>query len=629
MYEFKLRDLIAENIEVLEKGLVLIQKEQYIPNNLATKGFIDLLAKDADGKYVLIELKRSKEATREALHEVNKYVEGVKHYFGAKDNEIRVIVASTNWSELLLPFSRFVDDTTISIKGFQISISSESDISVSNIIPLKIVNGRFIAPWHDMCWYYEEKALTEGILSIEQSCAKKEIEDYVILLVKLKQSTIDEMEQQVNDNLKNMCSDLPPYKQHGYIAYFAMQMLSKDQCLYILKNAHEDLGEIQETILDMDDEDALCYLHESVMMIKPMFKSDYYEIGYDAKISQCLNDFEYAPITIKKYGKFARNINLSDEIIIAELRGEDGNTHRRLKETIDLNNKSEVQSLCTNVRKSLEDNSTWKQHILNIVEDLQINFPKTKIEISIFNPSSGIFTIYYTVTKEKGILYIPSYSIIVYNPEPIRMYFGSLEDNGMALELYEIMKKYYDNQLSALLLSATWGGKDNRDLDIVEDLGCTYCSYYCDISEDDRTFYKLKDYRWRKCEETINPIELYSDYLNKKEKLVRQILCKLLPRDNGFMWQSSNSNLYFDEIIKDKQLEISDCYYINPPEKCDLCNFLLAKEKYMVDGIIKETTQCANMCPDCAMDFGEGIGLGKGQLYQNTEKGWLLVSGDK
>lgn len=53
MYESQLRDLIANNIEQLEEGLILLQKEQYIPNSLGTKGFIDLYAKDAQGNHVL------------------------------------------------------------------------------------------------------------------------------------------------------------------------------------------------------------------------------------------------------------------------------------------------------------------------------------------------------------------------------------------------------------------------------------------------------------------------------------------------------------------------------------------------------------------------------------------------
>jgi RecB family endonuclease NucS len=81
--EDEIRDLLANQLEVLEPGLCLIEKEKYIPNPLGTRGFIDLLARDASGHFVLIELKRSDASAREAIHEILKYVEGVKYHLGA------------------------------------------------------------------------------------------------------------------------------------------------------------------------------------------------------------------------------------------------------------------------------------------------------------------------------------------------------------------------------------------------------------------------------------------------------------------------------------------------------------------------------------------------------------------
>ena len=116
MKESALRDLIAQKISQLKPGLTLLQKEQYIPGEPGTKSFIDLYARDENGRHVLIELKRSNTAARQALHEVSKYVEQVKQHFGAKDSEIFAIIASTEWGELLLPFSRFCEDAGFSIE---------------------------------------------------------------------------------------------------------------------------------------------------------------------------------------------------------------------------------------------------------------------------------------------------------------------------------------------------------------------------------------------------------------------------------------------------------------------------------------------------------------------------------
>ena len=71
MKESALRDLIAQKISQLKPGLTLLQKEQYIPGKHGTKSFIDLYARDEKGRHVLIELKRSNIAARQALHEQN------------------------------------------------------------------------------------------------------------------------------------------------------------------------------------------------------------------------------------------------------------------------------------------------------------------------------------------------------------------------------------------------------------------------------------------------------------------------------------------------------------------------------------------------------------------------------
>ena len=80
MKESALRDLIAQKISQLKPGLTLLQKEQYIPGEHGTKSFIDLYARDEKGRHVLIELKRSNTAARQALHEVSTLAQRIPRY---------------------------------------------------------------------------------------------------------------------------------------------------------------------------------------------------------------------------------------------------------------------------------------------------------------------------------------------------------------------------------------------------------------------------------------------------------------------------------------------------------------------------------------------------------------------
>lgn len=47
-----------------------------------------------------------------------------------------------------------------------------------------------------------------------------------------------------------------------------------------------------------------------------------------------------------------------------------------------------------------------------------------------------------------------------------------------------------------------------------------------------------------------------------------------------------------------------------------------------LDGRLKDSLAWANMCADCSVYHGDGIGWGTGQLYRQEKDGrWLVVGG--
>ena len=70
------------------------------------------------------------------------------------------------------------------------------------------------------------------------------------------------------------------------------------------------------------------------------------------------------------------------------------------------------------------------------------------------------------------------------------------------------------------------------------------------------------------------------------------------------------------------------CKSCPAPEKCDLCSKSIADEDYFIDGALEGSTKWAYMCSECFLENGEGIGLGKGQIYKRQDDGkWLMVGG--
>ena len=637
MKENELRDMIARSIEKLENGLVLLQKEKYIPNPQGTRGFIDLYAKDMEGKHVLIELKKSDAAAREAIHEVQKYVEGIKQYFGAKDDEIRVIIASIEWNELLVPYSRFVADASFKTDGLMLFITeNNSDFTVEPVEPLPVSKGRFITPWHNVYWYSDKQSLETGIKSIELSYLEKGITDYVISVLYLKnQLTQEQRKEALREKVAQMIgvnkdevSDFAEAKipVHEYIAYVALQILSKEKCLQILEKDKERFAEALEYLPDTEEDEALCYLHEAVEALEPMPCREYYEIGYPAKFGTLTELDNCTVCGILRYGTFSRNTLLSDEVILSELRGEDGATGQKLKRQVHMQNHAHVAALKKDISTCLSQNPTWKHHISRIIEEIQIEFPHGTIEISIFNPCTGVFTIYHALTKENGMSFIPSYYIVVHDPDETRMYFGALQSNGGALTFPDILHTYYEGKLEVLLLTMTWGCADSRDNDIMEDLGATYCSFYCTIEESEQEFFALLDEKWKPCAR-IDPFSLFFDeYLSQNKKLVHQIIVKIQPHDMGNFFTMKSSIPALDALADIELGTRKSKYFHDAPDECDICYCSFANAKYMIDGKTKGGVW-ACMCADCFQAFGEGIAWRIGQLYFNNGTGWLLVGG--
>jgi hypothetical protein len=118
MLEPELRELVASHLPLLEPGLTLVATEYPLPNAAGTRGRIDILARDRLGHFVVVEIKRSNSAAREAVHEIYKYVELLRAERGLRPADLRCMLVSTEWTELMRPFSAFVRSFEYDCRGF-------------------------------------------------------------------------------------------------------------------------------------------------------------------------------------------------------------------------------------------------------------------------------------------------------------------------------------------------------------------------------------------------------------------------------------------------------------------------------------------------------------------------------
>lgn len=116
--ENEIRDLLIKDLSIIEPGLRYMAHEHSVAGEGGSGGRIDILAKDKYDHTVIIEIKRSEAAARQALHEITKYLQIGK----LKPDECRVLVVSTSWSELSSSLALYQEKIDHPIEPYFLSI---------------------------------------------------------------------------------------------------------------------------------------------------------------------------------------------------------------------------------------------------------------------------------------------------------------------------------------------------------------------------------------------------------------------------------------------------------------------------------------------------------------------------
>ncbi|MCU1772253.1 endonuclease NucS domain-containing protein [Pseudomonas sp. 13B_3.2_Bac1] len=131
--EAGLRDALSEQLTAIEEGLRLVGTNYVVENVHGADGSFDILAKDEFDNFVIIEVKRSNQAARQALHELSKYISLFMEGQKVDQHKIRCFVVSTEWHELDVPLSYFKMNSPVDISGF-IATALDGQLHVSERI---------------------------------------------------------------------------------------------------------------------------------------------------------------------------------------------------------------------------------------------------------------------------------------------------------------------------------------------------------------------------------------------------------------------------------------------------------------------------------------------------------------
>ena len=441
-------------------------------------------------------------------------MQGVKQHLRLRDDEIRVIVASISWKELLLPFSYLADLLPSELTGFHVEVDNAGNVeAMRRVQPIKVLADRLIAPWHNLYFYEDLRSTNLGKTSIEKVMKDRGVKDYIVVELKPREEFPDGLESQKQKAMREVLSqiaiaqglearDIPnPRYQHAFLV--ALQQLSTEGYLSILKESpsfsSEDMELLEEEIAECDEEGKAGVLHERLDGLEPYPTSDFVEIAYPAKFRERMRE-GWKVSTIHRYGAFYGNEFLHDDAIQEELLGSQGATGQTYRRSVDLSNRSQVGEVKEGVRKTLSDNAPWRTQIIRIIEEVEADRWDKVARIAVFNPSCGFLSIYKSFSERDLESWLPSYILTIPENEPSLVYFGSLEFDGSTVDYDEAVNELFEGKIFNSLILLMHGGYTENDVAIMEFLGLRYRSYKMEIDHGDKTYFKMTDGGWKQVE---------------------------------------------------------------------------------------------------------------------------------
>lgn len=531
MNENQIRDLLVANLHILNPNYKFLDKEAYLPSEIGTRSFIDILACDENGKYIIIEVKKSNAVARQAIHELFKYLEAVKENLAVKTDEIELVVASTEWDELLVPFSSFISNVNLKTRGFKLLISN-NEISSKEINAYVTSEERILSSVQLAKYYYSIESLEKGVKGHIDYFTKRGIESFALLILKspenYKELVLNSISgSEIQEFIK--INDFAKRIDYKYMIYSVNQLVSIEKYKEIYFKYFSD-SEIDEDIQEiLDNEEATLYdkmehFNHLILEQEPFPESDFTEIGTPAKYNKFIEEEGWKLTEIKRFGALNENKFLTDDLIEQEIKAS-GTTGERYVSEIDINNIASITRVKREISNCLSDNIIWRNHILEIIDSLSAEKNKIKnVRCSIYNPMNIIYSIYLICSESLGALYVPSYNIEVELIDESRIYVGYLDGDFENVSMNEVLAKFWNSNIYEFFMTLNWGGYFKNNLEVCEFIGLDYKTMLIKRQDEGSPlFFNYKNYRFIQSE-YFDHLENIFKKLSENKSLIPEIL---------------------------------------------------------------------------------------------------------
>jgi hypothetical protein len=441
--EARLRDELSKQLDLLEPRLTLQAVEFRLPNRQGASGSIDILATDRFSATVIIEIKKSNQTARQALHELHKYLALIKYDHGLRDSQLRCILVSTEWHELLIPFSEFSRTAPWPIDGYRLHLTTTGlPDRAERIVPVAAPAELRLCPEHKVYLFGEKARREEALPVLLKSLHDHNLPEYLLLKLDIKQRRFE-----------GACD----FALYLIVAEFAPD---ERQC------ARDWLS---QTRWQQDLDEPVRYLEEQLVIAEvtdAFFDwSDEREIGYPEKLGTICHTWDVTAL-IRSGPRLESTAVFSDDHLLRWAKGLEGHNafHFEMIATprrgLSWTEAKESAEYC------LTGNDAWRTLLRAYCEEIERNHPDATVTARIYNPCNLMMALYRLAKFETGDT-LPSAEILVTAEEGhlLRIVLGAMVWNGkrvtdIAEVLPEEVPSLFDLYVAATVDGGPWAAEE-------------------------------------------------------------------------------------------------------------------------------------------------------------------------
>jgi len=609
--ENSIRDFLAERLDAIEPGLTLLDREHHLKNSQGAAGFLDIFARDADGRLVIVEIKRTNTAAREAIQELYKYAALLREKYLLRNVEYRLILCSVEWHELLVPYSEFAKTAPFDISACRIVLGAEG-------LPVRTEPVSIVATAAQRCfskrhflWRFEEDAkATAAIPLISAHMKKARIDDFVLI---------------------RSHSNNPVISEKSFL-YFAQQQLTlAEYCLRIrAQSTDEEYEEFEQQIADLtEEEDRIGEAADAVWLpgyddLYDRIDSDNSEISYPEKAQGWFAQGAQRDIIVERFGRFVDD-GLSDETILNELIGHGGGSDYHLRLSASTASRTQMEDLRAGIANVFFFSSEWRNACLDLLAYAERGGPAT-IMITAFSNEDILRSIAGAAFGYPA--YIPSLRLeIKRDDRPLETFMGAPEWDGTLFDFDAVRSAHFGDDPFAYFIACHFGENRGINADLMAALGLRYIVFR--MGEEGAERIRIVGASIVGSPQPIKGSVFRLIEANKSE--VHKIVALFMEHDQGFRrsiedWLNNDFNKAEREIearIKQLRQADKDIYWRGEIERCDLCDRHFNMAQFMIDAHVHGAG--ANICAQCYLVEGSKHGT----IFAATPGGWLMLGADR